>query len=553
MCDLFTPKYAVQWKRIGNLLGIDDSFLENIALKTQNAKESCNALWKVWLKNSINPTWHNAYQAVDIVTVTMQLQDSYIRERNQGEIWESPYHPKHIANVSLICYDERHATLKQVEAIAKEAYSGNINTDFGSPEQSSERYISGCKRTSCISDIFEPDISDKRLPCITPKVILIEGAPGIGKTILSREIAFQWACEKLLSHVHLLFLVLLRDPQISKIKSLDQFVCYVIKSTSNTKHIIDYLEKNSGNHCTIVFDGYDEISEQAKEYSFVGKIIQRKVLQLCNLVITSRPSASVDLHRIIDHRFEILGFTKENRNEYIRGNLKDNEVKKINEYLQTHPFINDLCYIPLNMTILLCIFKGYTSPDNFELPETQTDINVLFICITMSRFIGGQKNDSTVTIKSPDDLQMPYKKHFNNLCNLAYNLLGSDKIVFSDDDIQKCIPKRSITEWNTLGLLREVNYYSVMVNKAIKSYSFVHLSIQECLAAHYVKEEVENNFLKYHFWDYRYLNTGIMYVGLTKGKSQLFKNFVSGRSGSFSRQLGVDKPTVHSKIKKLHF
>ena len=189
-----------------------------------------------------------------------------------------------------------------------------------------------------------------------------------------------------------------------------------------------------------MFDGYDEFSEEAKENSFVGKIIKRNVLQHCSLVITSRPSASIDLHRKIDHRFEILGFTKDDRNEYICGNLEDDEIMKINEYLQNYPFINDLCYIPLNLTILLCIFKGYTNPDNFKLPETQTDINAQFIYITMSRFISKQKNES-VTIKSPDDLPKPYKKYFNVLCKLAFNLLGSDKIVFSDDDIQKCIPK----------------------------------------------------------------------------------------------------------------
>ena len=289
----------------------------------------------------------------------MQLQDSYIRERNndQGEIWASSYQPKHIANISLICYDERRATLKQVETIAKETHSGNINTGLGSLQQSSDSCISGCKRTSCISDIFEPDIlEDKKLPCLTPKVILIEGASGIGKTILSREIAFQWACEKLLSHVHLLFLVPLRDPEIIQIKSLEKFVSYAIKSASHIKHTIDYLKKHSGKYCTIVFDGYDEISEEAKDNSFIGKIIKRNVLQQCSLVITSRPSASIDLHRKIDHRFEILGFIKDNRNEYIRGNLKDDEIKKINEYLQNNPFINDLCYIPLNMTILLRMY-----------------------------------------------------------------------------------------------------------------------------------------------------------------------------------------------------
>ena len=554
LCNLFTPKYAPHWKRIGNLLGVDNIILENIACETQNDEESCNALWKVWLSN-INATWNHVHKAVDIVDATALLQDIHKGERNKDrvEIWTSSYQPEHFADVSVICYNERCATLKQVEAVAKATNSGNVSLGLGSLQQTSDSHISGCKRTSNISDIFDPDISeDKKLPCLAPKVVLLEGAPGIGKTILSREIAFQWACNNLLCNNHLLFLVPLRDPEISQITSLEQFVCYVIKSNLNIKkHIIDYLETNSGKYCTIVFDGYDEISEEAKEHSIVGKIIKRKILPLCSLVITSRPSASVDLHRIIDRRVEILGFTKDNRKQYICKNLKDNEISKFNEYLQKNPFINDLCYIPLNMTILLCLFKGYTNPDNFELPETQTDINTQFIYATMSRFISKQTN-KMVTIKSPDDLQMPYKKHFNILCRLAFDLLGIEKVVFSDDDIQKYVPKRRTTDWNTLGLVREANYYSVLDNKAIKSYSYAHLSMQECLAAHYVAKEVESSFLKNHFWDSRYLNTGIMYVGLTKGNSQSFKNYLSGRSGSFSRQFGADKTTVHDKVKKLH-
>ena len=555
LCNLFTPKYASHWKRIGILLGIDDIILENIACETQNDEESCNALWKVWLSNNINGTWNHVHQAVDIVDVTALLQGIHKGERNKDriEIWTPSYQPEHFANVSVICYNERRATLKQVEAVAKATHSGNVSIVLGSLQQTSDSHISDCKRTSNISDIFYPGISeDKKVPCLPPKVILLEGAPGIGKTILSREIAFQWACDKLLCDNHFLFLVPLRDPEISQIKSLEQFVCYAIKSTSNLKkHTIDYLEMNFGKHCTIVFDGYDEISEEAKECSIVGKIIKRKILPLCSLVITSRPSASINLHRIIDRRVEILGFTKENRIEYICKNLKDIEIHRFNEYLQNNPFINDLCYIPLNMTILLCLFKGYTNPDNFKLPETQTDINAQFIYAAMSRFISKQK-DKSVTIKSPDDLQKPYKKHFNVLCRLAFDLLGNEKVVFSDDDIQKYIPRRSTTDWNTLGLVREANYYSVLDNKAIKSYSYAHLSMQECLAAHYVAKKVESSFLKNHFWDSRYLNTGIMYVGLTKGKSQPFKNFFSGRSGSFSRQFGADKTTVHDKVKKLH-
>ena len=70
--------------------------------------------------------------------------------------------------------------------------------------------------------------------------------------------------------MHLLFLVHLHDIQISKIESLPQLICYPIKSTSDSKlvkTVAKYLEKNLGQYCTMVFDGYDGISEKVKKDS----------------------------------------------------------------------------------------------------------------------------------------------------------------------------------------------------------------------------------------------------------------------------------------------
>ena len=474
------------------------------------------------------------------------------------EVWTSSFQPEHFANVSLICFNEKQATLKQVLSIAKATYT---DTGLGSAHNLSESYASGCTKISCISDIFNPGLSqDKNLTCAAPKVVLIEGGPGIGKTILSKEIAFQWACEKLLVNSHLLFLLPLYDPQISQIKSLEQLVNYGIKSTANKKPIIDYLEANSGEYCTIVFDGYEEISEEGKENSLIAKILKREYLPLCKLVITSRPSASIDLHGIMDRRVKILGFTNEDRDDYAHKNLKKHELQKFQECLQSSSYIKDLCCTPLNMTILIGLFKGYTDCDNLKLPETQIGINTRLIYATISRFISKQER-KIVPIKSSDDLHTPYKKYFNSLCKLAYDLLdsndllGSKSVIFNDDVMKKYFPKNKTTKDCTLGLLSESSYYNVIENKHIKCYSFLNLSMQECMAAHFIAKEAETYFLKNNFWDSAYLNTGIMYVGYTEGKSQAFKNFLSGRSGSFSKQFNTNKTKVNidDKVEKLHF
>ena len=551
LCQLYTPKYAEHWKRIGILLGISDTTLQKIANDAQSTNECCNELWRVWVSQYINASWKSVSQIIDIITVTDLLQKVYKTERNidRVETWAS-HRPEQVAKVSVICFNERCATLKQVEDIAKAMHSGNLN--IVSDQQLPDSHITSCKITNCISDVFVNNPSQDKNAI--PSVTLIEGAPGFGKTILSREIAFQWACENLLHDVHFLFLLHLRDLQVPQIKSLDQLVCYVSKLTLKhelVKSTVDYMERNLGQNCTMVFDGYDEISEKIKKDSLITKIIRRDILPLCHLVITSRPSASTDLYKIIDRRVEILGFTKDDRNEYICKNSQEKEAEMFQEYLQTNPFIHDLCYIPPNMTILLNLFKELISPNSPILPKTQTEVNCQFIYKTIAHFIS-QKKKKTVAIKSPDDLKIPYRQHFNLLCKLAFDLLSSEMVIFGEVDIQKYISKKAITNWGTLGLLREANYYSAEDNEPKKSYSFLHVSMQECLAAHYIAKDAENSFLRYHFWDSRYVNAGVMYTGLTKGKSPAFKTFLSGNSGTLGYMFDSDKAILSDKIKKLH-
>ena len=555
-----TKNYAVHWKRIGMLLKIEDDSLNKIALNTNEVSICCNAMWNEWLSKSITASWDDITKAIDCIHVITHLQTIYKEERGKDmeDEW-ALYQPENFANVSMIYHKEKDVSQQQMDAVATAQHNAKISIGSLQDEQlsdSTNNYILTCKRTKNVCDIFDPSIKQN--------TILVEGAPGIGKTIFSKEIAFQWANEKLLCNKLFLFLIHLRDPQIAQIKTLNEFVCYVIRSSPGSKFVElteEYLKSTFGKICTIVFDGYDEISEKVKKDSFIAQIIKRKKLPHCGLVITSRPSASAHLRRNADCRVEILGFTKADRNEYIRLNLQGTEIEKIQEYLKNNPFIDDLCYIPLNMTILLYCFKESMTSDDQELPKTQTDINNQFIFVTMSRYITRQKK-KTVTIKSPDDLQVkgsqekePYKQQFEILCKLAFYFLGNDKVVFSDDDIQKYIPEEDSIKWSTLGLLREVHYYSVSENKFKTSYSYLHLSIQECLAAHYIisTKEEEKMFLSSYFWDSKYLNTGVMYVGLTKGESQAFKVLLHGSSGTISRWFGTHRDTVHDKVKQLHF
>ena len=102
------------------------------------------------------------------------------------------------------------------------------------------------------------------------------------------------------------------------------------------------------------------------------------------------------------------------------------EIKKVEEYFKAYPFIDSLCYIPLNMTILICIIKESLGSST-ELPKTQTEINKQFTFVTIARYV--KKNFNKILNTMPfQSLPMPYKEQFKNLSKLAFIFLGQDKM-----------------------------------------------------------------------------------------------------------------------------
>ena len=121
--------------------------------------------------------------------------------------------------------------------------------------------------------------------------VLIEGEPGIGKTILSSEIAARWANKTLLDDKALLFLLFMRQPKtknISNVKSLVEHFFH--DDVPLVTEITEWLINSNGKHLTIVLDGYDEASRYGAFFDFVNQLIAHETLPECGLVITSRPA-----------------------------------------------------------------------------------------------------------------------------------------------------------------------------------------------------------------------------------------------------------------------
>ena len=117
-----------------------------------------------------------------------------------------PYHPKHYTPLTVVHHTGRR-TESEVLSIAQKLKT------TGATEEDINYYNIHHKTTKSINDLVAPFESTTPYPYM----ILIEGAPGIGKTILSKEIAYQWAKKVILKNIKLLFLLFIRDPQIKNI------------------------------------------------------------------------------------------------------------------------------------------------------------------------------------------------------------------------------------------------------------------------------------------------------------------------------------------------
>jgi len=313
-----------------------------------------------------------------------------------------------------------------------------------------------------------------------PNRILIEGNPGIGKTTLAKEICYQWAMGNLLESDKLVLLMFARDPRVQNITCLAELIQYFFLPIPKFDKIVEELKITKyQNRMTIIIDGFDELSLILQQKSFLRDIIERKVLENAKIIITSRPFASTTLHHYVDKRIEILGFDVNSRQDYICANLKDapDSLEKLQRHFQMHPNIDALCYNPLCLTII--VFMSLLG----SLPSTATEMYGSFVVHSIYRHLKRCEISLDISVNSVKDFPSDV---FQTLCELgkvAYLGLMEDKIVFTLADL----PAFCKDDPSCYGLLCFTEFYTAKeTHHPTLSFNFLHLEIQEYLAAMYV-------------------------------------------------------------------
>ena len=364
-----------------------------------------------------------------------------------------------------------------------------------------------------------------------PRTILIEGAPGGGKSTLAFHICHQWARgASWLERFDIVVLAYLRDEAIQNAKTLAD----ILPSATDISELVSLIQASCGYRVLFIFDGWDEFPHSLMNNSFVSTIIQQPhklSLHLSTVLITSRPVSSGNLLHIANRRVEILGFTQHQISEYIEKALNGNStrIQKLNQHLEDHPVIEGYCYVPLHAAILVHVFLTMEE----ALPTTLHELFCSLVLCCIVREQATHKPDTSLPeLTSLDDLPDDLKSQVSNLSILAYNGVMQNKVVFYSEDLQAShLP----TDLPSLGLLQAVEGLT-LYSKSL-SYNFLHLSVQELLAAYNISQMVPSEQVKVFkklFKSSRFQPVLHYYCGFTKLDNPEIRAFISSFQSEIS-------------------
>ncbi|XP_028430056.1 protein NLRC3 [Perca flavescens] len=327
------------------------------------------------------------------------------------------------------------------------------------------------------------------------RTVITKGVAGIGKTVLTQKFTLDWAEDKANQDIQFTFPFTFRELNVLKEKrySLVELVHYFFSET-NEAGFCRFEEFQ----VVFIFDGLDEcrlpldfhnteiltdVTVSTSVDVLLTNLIRGKLLPSARLWITTRPAAASQIPaECIDTVTEVRGFTDPQKEEYFRKRFRDKkQASRIISHIKTSRSLHIMCHIPvfcwITATVLEKVFK---TRGGGELPKTLTEMYIHFLVVQSKlknvKYHGGAETDPHW---SPET-----KKMIESLGKLAFEQLLKGNLIFYESDLTEC------------GInIREASVYSGVFTQIFKEerglyqdklFCFVHLSVQEFLAALYV-------------------------------------------------------------------
>ncbi len=320
--------------------------------------------------------------------------------------------------------------------------------------------------------------------------------------------------------------VQLRDPAIQSARSIADLLPH--RDDQMAEEVYSEIKARDGEGVLFILDGWDELPGELPWESPLRQLIElsiRSPLQRSAVIITTRPKASGKLHNLASSRLQIVGFTPEKVEDYITESLKDdpNAAKSLVECLKEQPSLAGICFLPLNAAIIVTLFLHM----GHQLPSTLTGLFVALVLHCILRHSKTRTNLKVRSLSSLDSLPVELQESFDSLCELAFTGVLNNQILFTEVDTG------ILPGFATLSLLQVVE--SLVAVGSARTYHFLHLSIQELLAAWHIsrmpsttQSEVVHNLLTHPRFDGVFQFLGGLTHFRTEWSRDIIKQMIQG-------------------------